>query len=155
MTGTVRQIGIARRGLVMSGWLLVIVPLLLGPALGIGGVHRYRTSRTFLASAHRVPGIVAGVHRRSSLDSYEYFPVLRFRTLDGTDIETVGQTSAGSYELFRLKGCQVDVLYDPQNPRTARMDTSSGRALAGSVGMVAVGGVFTAIGIALLYANLV
>ncbi|MFB4310695.1 DUF3592 domain-containing protein [Actinomadura sp. GTD37] len=129
------------------------MPLLLGPALGIGGVHRYRTSKAFLASAYRVPGIVAGVHRTSTTDSYEYFPVLRFRTLDGADIETVGQTRAGSYELFRLKGHQVEVLYDPRNPRTARMNTSSGRALSGSIGMVAVGCVFTAIGIALLYAN--
>ncbi|MFA1541288.1 DUF3592 domain-containing protein [Actinomadura monticuli] len=138
----------------MSGWLLVIVPLLLGPALGIGGVHRYRTSRAFLASAHRVPGIVAGVHRRSTTDSYEYFPVLRFRTLDGVDVETVGQTRAGSYELFRLKGHQVEVLYDPRNPRAARMNTSSGRALSGSVGMVAVGCLVTAIGIAMLFATL-
>ncbi|MER7542494.1 DUF3592 domain-containing protein [Spirillospora sp. NPDC127506] len=138
----------------MSDWLLVIVPLLLGSALAAGGVHRYRASRAFLAAAHRVPGIVAGVHRTSTTDSYEYFPVLRFRTLDGADIETVGETRAGSYELFRLKGYQVGVLYDPRDPRKARMDTSSGRALAGSAGMVAAGCVFAAIGIASLAAHL-
>ncbi|TDC12394.1 DUF3592 domain-containing protein [Actinomadura bangladeshensis] len=135
----------------MSSWLLVVVPLLLGPAAAVGGVHRFRAGRRFLASAHRVPGIVVGSHRVRSLDTYEYFPVLRYRTLDGVDIETVGKTASGSYELFRLKGHLVDVLYDPREPREARMDTSSGRGLAGSIGLAALGCVFTAIGLVLLY----
>lgn len=135
----------------MSDWLIALVALVLGIALTIGGIHRYRTGRAFLASAQRVPGMVAGIHRVETTDSYEFFPVLRFRTLDGAEVETVGQTKGGSYELTRLKGTAVAVLYDPRNPRSARMDTSSGRGLAGSVGMAAIGSVFAVLGIVMLF----
>ncbi|WP_433467346.1 DUF3592 domain-containing protein [Spirillospora sp. CA-128828] len=137
----------------MSSWLLALLAIAFGVAFVLGGIHRYRTSRAFMATAHRVPGIVAGIHRVSTTDSYEFFPVLRFRTLDGTDIETVGETRGGSFELTRLKGRPVPVLYDPQDPRKARMDTSSGRALAGSAGMAAAGCVFALIGIVMLIAT--
>ncbi|NKZ03924.1 DUF3592 domain-containing protein [Actinomadura latina] len=137
----------------MSSWLLIVVPLVLGSGAVVGGVHRFRAARKFLASAHRVPGLVVGSHRVWSIDTHEYFPVLRFRTLDGVDIETVGKTPAGSYELLRLKGRWVGVLYDPLRPREARMDTSSGRGLAGSLGLAAVGCLFTVIGLVILYAR--
>jgi hypothetical protein len=135
----------------MSDWLIPLVALAIGVGLVIGGIHRYRTGRAFLESAHRVPGMVAGIHRVETTDSYEFFPVLRFRTLEGAEVETVGQTRGGSYELTRLKGTAVTVLYDPRNPRTARMDTSSGRGLAGSAGMAAIGSVFAVLGIVMLF----
>ena len=138
----------------MSDWFFVLAFTGFGAVFIAVGVHRYRVGRAFLASAHRVPGIVAGTHTVETINSYEYFPVLRFRTIDGADIETVGQTTAGSLELTRLRGRQVEVLYDPRDPREARMNTSSGRALTGAVGMVAGGCVFAAIGIALLLTSL-
>lgn len=131
---------------------LALIALGLGVALVIGGIHRYRTGRAFLASARRVPGMVIGIHRVERTDTYEFFPVLRFRTLEGAEVETVGDTMSGSYELTRLKGTVVPVLYDPRNPRTARMDTVSGRGLAGSIGMAAVGSVFAVIGTLMLVA---
>lgn len=100
----------------MSDWLLGLIALVLGVALVVAGIHRYRTGRAFLASAQRVPGMVTGIHRVETTDSYEFFPVLRFRTLEGAEVETVGQTRGGSYELTRLKGTAVPVLYDPRNP---------------------------------------
>ncbi|WP_311922899.1 DUF3592 domain-containing protein [Microbispora sp. H10836] len=64
----------------------------------------------------------------------------------------LGQTKGGSFEIFRLTGRQVAVLYDPDDPRKARMDTSSGRGLAGAVGLAIVGCVFLAIGLVALVA---
>ncbi|WP_161627938.1 DUF3592 domain-containing protein [Microbispora catharanthi] len=129
-----------------------IFALAFGVAFIAGGIHRFRSGRAFLASAHRVPGIVVGSHRVWRTDSHEYFPILRFRTLDGAEIETVGQTRGGSFEIFNLTGRQVVVLYDPDDPRKARMDTSSGRGLTGSVGLVIAGCVFLAIGLVMLAA---
>ncbi|WP_141578142.1 DUF3592 domain-containing protein [Actinomadura sp. WMMA1423] len=136
----------------MSVWVFVVVMVAFGGASVFGGVHQYRTSRAFLARAHRVPGIVVGIHRVPGDDSYDHFPVLRFRTLEGAEIETVAQSSGGSFELERLEGRPVAVLYDPRDPRAARMDTRSGRALAASAGAVAVGCVFALVGIAVLIA---
>ncbi|WP_149260857.1 DUF3592 domain-containing protein [Actinomadura sp. K4S16] len=135
----------------MSFWLLALLALAFGVAFVVGGIQRYRSGREFMASAQRVPGVVAGIHRVERSDSYEFFPVLRFRTMEGAEIETVGQTRGGSFELNRLKGRPVAVLYDPRNPREARMDTSSGRALSGSVGMVAAGCVFAVLGLVMLF----
>lgn len=138
----------------MPNWFFfAILPLGFGVAFIVGGVHRYRTNRAFLESAHRVPGIVTGSHIVPTTDSYEYFPMLRFRALDGRDIETVGRTRSTSFELVRLKEQQVWVLYDPADPRRAQMDTSSGHGLTGSVGMVAAGCVFALIGIVVLVAT--
>ncbi|MEO3822539.1 DUF3592 domain-containing protein [Actinomadura sp. B10D3] len=135
----------------MSNFAFGLLLLVFGAGFGIGGVHRYRAGRSFLAAAQRVPGVVVGTHRVSRTDSYEYFPILRFRTLDGADIETVGQTNAGSYELLRLKGHQVDVLYDPRDPRSARMDTSSGRGQAGSVTLAALGCLLTGVALVVMF----
>lgn len=135
----------------MSNFAFGLLLLAFGAGFGIGGIHRYRAGRSFLASAQRVPGIVVGTHRVSRTDSYEYFPVLRFRTLDGADIETVGQMNSGSHELLRLKGHRVDVLYDPRDPRSARMDTSSGRGQAGSMALATLGCLLTAIALVVMF----
>ncbi|GAA4365939.1 hypothetical protein GCM10023088_11870 [Actinomadura verrucosospora] len=138
----------------MPSWSFGLMALGFGAAFCAVGVHRYRAGRTFLASAHRVAGVVAGIHRVERTDTYEFFPVLRFRTLDGAEIETVAQTRGGSFELTRLKGRQVAVFYDPRDPRTARMDTSSGRGTAGSVGMVVFGFFLVVLGVGLVFASL-
>jgi hypothetical protein len=130
--------------------MVAVLFLGFGAVLAAGGVYRYRRSRAFLAGAVRVSGVVVRTHPVRSTDSFEYFPVLRFRTAEGLDVETVGQTNGGSFELMRLHGRQVGVYYDPADPRLARLDTNSGRALSGSVGMVVAGLVFAAIGVASL-----
>lgn len=129
------------------GSLFAAIFIGFGVLLAGGGVHRYRRARAFLASAVRVPGVVVRTHPVRSTDSFEYFPVLRFRTVEGVEVETVGQTNSGSFELMRMHGRPVGVYYDPADPRVARLDTGSGRALSGSVGMVVAGLVFAAIGV--------
>ncbi|MEV4007338.1 DUF3592 domain-containing protein [Actinomadura sp. NPDC049753] len=138
----------------MPLWSFGLMALGFGAAFCAVGVHRYRAGRAFLSSAHRVAGVVAGIHRVERTDTYEFFPVLRFRTLDGAEIETVGQTRGGSFELTRLKGRQVAVFYDPRDPRTARMDTSSGRGTAGSVGTAVFGFFLVLLGVGLVFAGL-
>lgn len=46
------------------------------------------------------------------------------------------------------------VFYDPRDPRTARLDTSSGRGTAGSVGMVVFGFFLVVLGAGLVFASL-
>lgn len=138
----------------MQVWIFALIMLGFGAAFLAGGTRGYRTGREFVASAHRVSGIVVGIHRVRGTDADEYFPVLRFRTLDGAEIETVGQTKGGSFELFRLKGRPVAVFYDPSNPRVARMDTSSGRGIAGSAAQVALGCFLIVLGIVVLFVSL-
>lgn len=119
------------------------------------GIHDRRRTDEFLTRARRVPGIVVRMQpRTSATDTVVYYPVLRFRTLDGAEVETTAETRGDPMSLSKLRGHQVPVLYDPSRPERARMDTGSGRGRANGVGLAFAGVVFAAIGAALLVSGL-
>ncbi|MBW8484941.1 DUF3592 domain-containing protein [Actinomadura parmotrematis] len=134
----------------MTGWFAALVFLAFGAGFVIGGVHRFRTTRAFLASARRAWGVVEDVRVVRSTDSNEYFPVLRFRTAEGADVRTVGELPGSAWELQQSKGRSVPVLYDPADPDRARVDTAGNRGASGAVGLVAAGCVLALIGVAIL-----
>ncbi len=125
----------------MSGWFFPLVLGGLGALFVFGGVQQFRSTRAFLASAHRVPGIVTGTRQEWGADSsYKYYPELRFRTLDGVEVETVGRTTAPTgIGVEMMRGRQVRVLYNPENLREATIDTSSGRGAGNAVVFVVLG----------------
>jgi hypothetical protein len=129
----------------------VLFVLLLG-GLGVlalfGGVRTLRQARAFKSRARRVPGILAGIHADRHNDQPTTYPVLRFRTLDGVDVETVSNVNEGPFYLTRMRGSLVPVLYDPQDPRKACIDSHSGRGQVRSgIGIIALGTLFLLVSI--------
>jgi len=134
----------------------VLFALLFG-GLGVlavfGGTRTLRQARGFRARARHVPGILTGIHAVRHNDRPTTYPVLRFRTLDGIEMETTSNVNEGPYYLTRMRGRQVPVLYDPDDPRKACIDSPSGRGQVKSgYGIIVLGVVFivAAIGYAAL-----
>lgn len=134
----------------------VLFALLFG-GLGVlavfGGTRTLRQARGFRARAQRVPGILIGIHTARHNDQPTTYPILRFRTIDGTEMETTSNVNEGPYYLTRMRGRQVPVLYDPEDPRSACIDSPSGRGQVKSgYGIIVLGAVFivAAIGYAAL-----
>jgi hypothetical protein len=124
----------------------VLFTLLLG-GLGVlslfGGVRTLREARSFRSRARRTTGILVGIHADRHNDRPTTYPVLRFRTLEGADIETTSNVNEGPFYLTKMRGRQVPVLYDPQNPKTACIDSPSGRGQVRSgYGIIAMGTFF-------------
>lgn len=81
------------------------------------GRYAVRRERGFRRRAVRVPGVVVG-HETLDIDGHAPHPILRFRTLDGTD-KTVGSDVGADLPYVR-KGEAVVVVYDPRDPEIAR-----------------------------------
>ncbi|HEU0102677.1 MAG TPA: DUF3592 domain-containing protein [Mycobacteriales bacterium] len=104
------------------------------------GVSQAVLSRRFAATAERVPGTVTALQYRSSGDGGVYYPVLRFRTLDGRDIDTVAMY--GRSPAPARTGDRVDVLYDPADPSRALLPRAGGVLLPLAfvvLGLIALG----------------
>ncbi len=84
-----------------------------------------------------------------STGSYLYFPVVRFATADGQAVQF--QSSTGTSWRSRRVGQTVPVLYNPANPRDARIDTFMATGCL-PVGFIVFGAVFVALGGAILLA---
>jgi hypothetical protein len=129
----------------------------VGGALFFGlGLFLARANRRFDRAAQKASGEVVDVRwqSRSGLAAGGVqrigYPVLRFTLPDGGTVETVARTTTSADVMQR--GRPVSVLYDPTDPRKARID--SGPAAAGpalmTVGFMVLGGVFLVLGLALI-----
>lgn len=80
-------------------------------ALGLVFLHH---TRTFLATAATAPGEVIALERRGG-----YHPVVQFQLPDGEPMRFAGQV--GSTPPAYQVGQSVEVLYNPEQPRSARI----------------------------------
>lgn len=87
---------------------------------------------------HRTTGVVAEVERLPGTSGGTYWPVLEFQTDRGQDVRTRAKVN-GKPQVGR----RVRILYDPDNPNSAEIDTIWGR---GTI----VSGVFAVVGIFLI-----
>ncbi|MEU0479336.1 DUF3592 domain-containing protein [Streptosporangium sp. NPDC006013] len=89
----------------------------------------------------RVPGVVVGLRWSSSNgnDSGVYYPTLQFQTVQGPVVET--ESDLGSNPSPVRPGQQVMVVYDPERPQRARLDSVGGRGVLHSVLFLTVGAV--------------
>ncbi|PKM31283.1 MAG: DUF3592 domain-containing protein [Gammaproteobacteria bacterium HGW-Gammaproteobacteria-11] len=92
---------------------------LLGIALLLGAFFLYQNTQSFLADAATAEGVVTALTPSRSTDSVTYRPVVRFATQDGEVIEFT--STAGSNPPSYATGEQVEVLYSPANPNSARI----------------------------------
>lgn len=97
--------------------------------LGFVAMGRYlvRSASRLASVGVRVPGQVVGMRtgETSDIGRGSYYPILRFRTADGHDIET--SSDIGTDPPPAREGDHVTVVYDPAEPRTARIDSTLGR----------------------------
>jgi uncharacterized protein DUF3592 len=102
------------------GWGGVLLCGAGAVALLWAGVVIYR-NRQFVAQAAQATGTVTAVVMGVGSEEVLYFPVVRFQTRDGQAIEfTSGVGSSPS----RFKtGQPVSVIYNPQQPQKARLNS--------------------------------
>ncbi|MEU5880343.1 DUF3592 domain-containing protein [Spirillospora sp. NPDC047279] len=129
------------------GQVLPPVFVLAGLGFAAFGAHLIRTGRRLRDHGVRVPGTVVRL-RWDSNDSGggTFYPLLRFRTADGAAVET--ESDVGTNPAPAREGQQVTVVYDPEKPRRARMDTMLGQGAALGAVMVAFGLVAAAVALA-------
>jgi hypothetical protein len=83
------------------------------------GFHLHRTTEAFLERAVHAPGQVVQLVPTRSSDSTTYAPVVEFEVRDHKHtFEDPVSSNPPSYR----RGDTVAVLYDPSNPRDARID---------------------------------
>jgi hypothetical protein len=93
--------------------------LLAGVGLLVLGAHLHQKTELFLARAVRAPGIVVEMAMSQSTDSNAYAPVVEF---EHAGKKHRFKDSIGSDPPSYRIGQGVAVLYDPADPRDARID---------------------------------
>jgi hypothetical protein len=137
------------RGVLIGAQVVLIVLMLAGAIALVAGVKTLVDSQRFLARAVTTNGVVVDVAevveqvRRGSGDNWYYedatifYPVVRFVTAREQEVRF--QAKEGSEDPARYGvGDSIRVLYDPANPRNARLDTWVSRR-GDSLTMVAIG----------------
>jgi hypothetical protein len=120
-----------------QGKIVGIIFAALGLGMLIGTFFWYRNTRSFLAEATRTEGTVI------DLVGSHYRPIVHFTDRHGQEIEFTSST--GSNPPAYSIGQKVEVLYRPNEPQTAAIDSFF--SLWGvSVILGGLGGVFFAIG---------
>lgn len=71
-----------------------------------------------------VPGVVTGLVRSTDNDGHTFRPIFRFTTLQGHELELTSKYGEASPP---RPGETVTILYDPQKPRHALIDTGGQR----------------------------
>ena len=100
-----------------------VVSSLVGALLLVIGVIVWINTRMFAARAQQGKGTVDHMKYRHDSDGGGYAPVFKFKTLKGETIEFGSYIYSDPPE-FKA-GQVVDVLYDPQNPKRARINKGS------------------------------
>jgi translation initiation factor IF-1 len=111
------------------GWSLALLFCIGGAVLIVLGWARYVDSRNFAAGATSARGEVVGFEKydapaSTSVRDDIYYAVVRYETETGEEIRFRGPSKDGP---VRLKtGDKVDVLYYPDDPQKARVDSFMG-----------------------------
>ncbi|AFY46803.1 Protein of unknown function (DUF3592) [Nostoc sp. PCC 7524] len=121
----------------------------IGSILTVTGIVIGFKTRSFVATSVTTQGTVIDLIRRSSSSSssssksYLYYPVVRFTPSSGDPITF--EVNSGSSSPEFTKDQQVEVLYNPQNPDSAMINTWSNLWLLPVV-FIAMGSLFIVIG---------
>jgi len=91
--------------------------MLLGALFAVVGGLPVIDNLRFVARAESADGVVVDIVERE-----DYYPVVRFFTADEQRVQFEAGESAGDPSHFQI-GESVGVLYNPENPRDARLDT--------------------------------
>lgn len=122
----------------MSNKTPVIISLILGIGLLTGAGYKFSETRQLISGGLKAKGSVVGFERRSSKSGSSDYPVIEFATASG-EIRRFTTSGAGDYN----KGEAVEVLYDPGDPASVRVNVFVEKWLAslalGAFGLLCVG----------------
>lgn len=124
----------------MENLPIVVIFGLVSFGLIAAGVVIGFTTKRFADNASKATGTVIGLARhRSSKGGHTYAPIIRFRAIDGSEIEFTESVSSNppGYTVNE----QVPVLYDPSDYKKARAFKSTWRLyfvplLLGGMGLI-------------------
>ncbi len=100
-----------------------IVFLIAGLAMIVGAGGVFFRQRKERSNAIRATGAVVDLAKSAGQRGYLYYPVVEFEAAFG--LKTRFQAQVGSNPAGYKVGQQVTVLYDPQNPEKAEIDSAS------------------------------
>jgi hypothetical protein len=100
-----------------------VVFSLVGALLLVIGIIIWINTRMFAARAQQVKGTVDHMKYRHDSDGVSYAPVFQFKTLSGESIQVAEMVYSNPPQFHA--GQVVDILYDPQNPKRARINKGS------------------------------
>jgi hypothetical protein len=119
--------------------------ILVGLGMLVGSFFIYRHTSSFLKVAKKSQGVVIKlVPKRGSKGSTTYSPMIKFKTQKGDEFSFVGNTSSNPPSYHR--GDKVDIFYNPQNPKNAKISSFVSLWLLPLI-LFGMGSVFTLIGI--------
>jgi hypothetical protein len=129
-----------------AGAFVGVIFGLLGIGMLVGGIFWGLRTREFIARAERADGrVIEMVAKRDSDGDRTYSPTVQFMAKDGT--QTTFTSSVSSNPPSHREGDAVKVLYDPANPRDAKIESFTelwfGPLLLGGV----MGVIFTLVGV--------
>ena len=111
---------------------------LIGIGMFVGTFLLYKSTNAFLVEAIKADGTVVDLVQSRSGNSFTYRPVIQFNNQNGEKIEFI--TSSGSNPPSHRKGEKVEVLYPPDEPQKARINTFfslwGGSLILGILGVV-------------------
>ena len=135
--------------------LIPVVFIVAGIGIAIAAVRSQGKTKAFRARASRATGVVTELRKRwdhstgDSGSTLRYYPVVSFDLPDGRQVET---ETPGASPPPAKEGAQVNVLYDPDSPTNAVIDTrwgdgstANGCFLAFGIAFACMGALFLAI----------
>jgi len=132
--------------------IVAAISLPVGLGLGSLGFFVYRRVCRFRRSAASAEGTVVDFRENVDDDGdTSYYPIFRFQDTAGQEHQIC--SDVGSNPPGFKKGYLVSILYDPNNPANARIDTFS-QLWLGPVILLALGGTFALLGLVLLLADI-
>jgi hypothetical protein len=130
-----------RVGLLLTIGALLVVGLFFVLYLGVGTLRRVRA---WEVRAVRTMATVVRHESRTYKNNVHHSPVVRFVTPAGAEVEFEAQRARRQPD--PPVGGPLEVLYDPADPKVARLP---GQDRAGAMFMIGVGALFVVVGIVL------
>lgn len=122
---------------------------IMGPGVIVIGVRQQSGARSLAEHGTRVPGTVVRFVSVSTGDYSYLCPVVRFRTLDGEDVEARTRGRPRRRNSADV-GQAVWVIYDPRNPQSAVIGTASSTLGCAGILIIYVGSMFVLGGLVFL-----
>jgi hypothetical protein len=125
-----------------------VVSSLVGVLLLVIGIILGINTRMFAARAEQVKGTVDHNKFRHDSEGGGYAPVFQFKTTSGESIQFAGLVYSNPPQFHA--GQEVDILYDPKNPKRARINKGTGLYFVPLL-LVGIGLLFFGIGAVMLF----
>jgi len=118
---------------------------LIGLGLAFWGWNERQNTQEFIAAAETAPGQVVDVIVKTDSDGDPmYYPEFTFTTAAGENVQV--RSNVGSNPPAHRVGDKIEILYDPNQPLNAKVNSFSGVWLLPTI-LLGIGGLFILFGV--------